>query len=120
MKDASTALKKIYSEDKLILVMIGVNLFLSIILLIVGITSLAPESAVVKVGYGDIGGYRNGPWTEMLAFPLLAVALGPLHSVIALKIYNHRGAAITKFFLLVTTVVIAGTFVVLSRLTGGF
>ena len=36
------------------------NLLASIGLFVFGMISLNPSSAVVKIGYGDIGGYRDG------------------------------------------------------------
>jgi len=95
------------------------NLLFSIALLVFSLIHLNPDSAVVKIGYGDIGGYRNGSWADMLAFPLLAIVFGVFHSIIALRIYRKRGAGMTKFFLINTTILIIGAFIVLFRLTGG-
>ena len=73
-----------------------------IILLVLGLTlfvysllCLQPNASVVKVGYGDIGryqggewssminagGYRDGSWMQMLAFPILALIFGVLHKL---------------------------------------
>ena len=79
-------------------------------------TRAYPSASVVKIGYGDIGGYRDGTWTEMLAFPLLAIVFGVLHNFIAIRIYKKRGAGMTKFFLVATTTLIIGAFIVLIRL----
>ena len=71
---------------------------------------------VAKIGYGDIGGYRDGAWTDLIAFPLLAIILGIIHNFIAVRIYHKRGAGMTKFFLITTTLLILGAFIVLIRL----
>jgi len=118
MKDFTATLKQIYHQERLMLVLIIFNLLGAIALFIFSIIKLSPESAIVKIGYGDIGGYRNGSWADMLTFPLLAIVLGIFHHLIALRIYEKRGAGMTKFFLLTTTALIAGTFIVLIRLTG--
>lgn len=98
------------------LILIILNFVVSIALFVFSIIRLNPNSAVVKIGYGDIGGYRDGAWTDMLAFPILALVFGILHGLIAVKIYHRRGAGVTKFFLITTSMLIIGTFIVLIRL----
>ncbi|MBQ3445279.1 hypothetical protein IJG29_00935 [Candidatus Saccharibacteria bacterium] len=110
-------LKKIYADERLMLILMAVNLLLAVILLIAGVMNINPDMAVVKIGYGDIGGYRDGSWTDMLTFPLLAIVFGVFHNLIALNIYHKRGAGMTKFFLVVTTALIVGAFIVLIRLS---
>ena len=118
MKHFGEDFKKIYFEERLMLVLMVVNLILSLALLVFALLHLSPETAIVKVGYGDIGGYRDGIWTDMIAFPLLALVFGIFHNLIALKIFHKRGAGMTKIFLILTTALILGTFVVLIRLLG--
>jgi hypothetical protein len=119
VKSFAESIKKLYQSERLTLVLIILNLLASIALFIVGIIKLNPDSAIVKIGYGDIGGYRNGSWADMLTFPMLAIIFGILHNLIALKIYQKRGVGVAKFFLLTTSALIAGAFIVLFRLTGG-
>lgn len=118
MKYLAEDIKKIYLHERFMLVLMIINLLGSIVLFIYTILHLHAESAIVKVGYGDIGGYRSGSWTDMLTFLILAVILGIFHNVIALRIYHKRGAGMTKFFLLTTSLLIIGAFIVLARLTG--
>ena len=54
----------------------------------------------------------------MLAFPLLAIIFGVFHNLLALRIFHKRGGGMTKFFLITTTALIAGTALVLIRLLG--
>lgn len=116
MKNFPEDIKKIYQEERLMFVLMLLNIALALALMIFSIVKLNPSAAVVKIGYGDIGGYRDGTWSEMLAFPLLAIVLGILHDFIAVRIYRKRGAGMTKFFLITTTVLIIGAFIVLIRL----
>lgn len=109
---------KIYRTERGILLIMVLNFVLSLGLLIFSLISLDPNSAVVKIGYGDIGGYRDGTWENLLAFPLLAIIFGILHNLLTLRIFRKRGAGMAKFFLITTTGLIAGTFVVLIRLLG--
>ena len=110
--------KKIYQREHFMLALMIVNLLASIFLITFSIINLSPDSAIVKVGYGDIGGYRDGPWTDFLVFPILGVIFGVFHNFIAFAVYHKRGAGMTKFFLIVTTTLIIGTFIVLLRLLG--
>ena len=109
---------EICHSERGILVNMIINLLLSLVLLIFAVVNLNPNSAVIKIGYGDIGGYRDGTWENMLAFPLLSIIFGVLHSFLALRIFHKRGSGMTKFFLITTTMLIAGTILVLARLIG--
>ena len=116
MKDLPSYIKTIYKEERLMFILMLLNITLSLALLVFSIIKLNPGAAVVKIGYGDIGGYRDGTWSEMLAFPLLALIFGFLHNIIAVRIFKKRGAGMTKFFLITTTALIIGAFIVLIRL----
>ena len=116
MKTYIEDFKKLYFEERWMLILIILNFIASIVLLVFSIVNLNPNSAVVKIGYGDIGGYRDGAWTDMFAFPTLAVLFGLLHGLIAVKIYHRRGAGMTKFILITTSMLIVGAFIVLIRL----
>lgn len=109
---------KIYQTERGILILMILNLLLSIALIVFSLVNLNPNSAVVKIGYGDIGGYRDGTWANLLAFPLLAIIFGVFHSLLALRIFHKRGSGMAKFFLITTTALIASTWLVLVRLLG--
>lgn len=118
MRTIKTDFIQIYKSERGALLLMGVNFILSIILLIFSIINLNPNAPVVKIGYGDIGGYRDGSWIDLLAFPILAVIFGILHNLLATRIFHKRGGGMTKFFLLITTTLILGSFLVLIRLLG--
>ena len=118
MKYFGEDFKRIYLEERLMLVLMVANLVLSLILIVFALLHLSPDASVVKVGYGAIGGYRDGVWTDMIAFPILGLIFSVFHNLIALKIFHKRGAGMTKFFLIVTSVLIVSTFIVLIRLLG--
>lgn len=117
MKDLKTDFKKIYQNERVMLVLMIINFALSLALMIFSLTKLNPSSSVIKIGYGDIGGYRDGAWTDLIAFPLLALLFGVMHNFIAVRIFHQRGAGMAKFFIIVTTMLIIGAFTVLIRLT---
>ncbi len=116
MKEFAEDLKTIYRQERWLLALMIINAILAIVLIVVSLINLNPGSSVVKTGYGDIGGYRDGIWTDMLAFPILAIVFGVFHNFIALRIFHKRGGGLTKFFLITTTTLIIGTFIVLIRL----
>ena len=61
-------LKTIYYNERLMLITMAFNLLMAMALAVFTIANLNPASPMVVNGYGDIGGYRYGNWTEMLAF----------------------------------------------------
>ena len=109
-----------------------VLLLFSLILFVFSILHLNPSSSVVKVSYGDIGryqggewssmsnsgGYHDGSWMEMLAFPVIAIVFGGLHNLIVVKLYERRGAALAVVFTVVSIFLVLLTFLVLVRLLG--
>lgn len=109
---------KLFQTERSSFVLMIFNLVFALTLIIFSIISLNPNASVVKIGYGDIGGYRDGSWQDLLAFPLLALIFGVFHNLLALKIFEKRGSGMAKFFLLITTMLIAGTFLVLIRTLG--
>ena len=118
MKEIIELFKKSYHEHRGLLVLIILNFLLSVALFIFSLVSLSPTSSVVKIGYGDISGYRDGAWTNMLVFPVAAVLFGVLHGVLSLRILQKHGDGLAKVFVVVTMFLIIGTFMVLSRLLG--
>ena len=109
---------KILKTERGLAILMAFNLLLSIILIVFAILNLNPNAAVVKTGYGDIGGYRDGTWADMLAFPFFGLIFGLLHGFLAVRIYHKRGSGMAKFFLLTTTMLILGAFLVLARTLG--
>ena len=118
MKSFKEDIIQIYSSERGILAIAVINFILSLVLFIFSIVNLNPNSTVIKTGYGDIGGYRDGAWFDMLAFPVLAVVFGVLHALLAVRIFHKRGSGIAKFFLITTTMLIFGAGTVLIRLLG--
>ena len=108
----------IYKNNRSLLGLMILNFLLSLGLFIFSIVSLNSNSTVVKIGYGDIGGYRDGTWSDMLSFTLLAIILGILHDFLAIRIFKKRGKIMANFFLAISIVLILGSLFVLIRLLG--
>ena len=118
MKDYKEAIVKVFREERELTRWIVVNFLAGFLVFIFSLVRLRPDSAVVKIGYGDIGGYRDGSWTDMLAFPVLAVIVGTVHGLLAVRIFQTKGAGMARVFMAVSFVLIIGIFVVLLRLLG--
>ncbi len=118
IKPLKADLIEIAHSERGILAGMALNLLMASILLVFAMVHLNPNAAVIKIGYGDLGGYRDGTWENLLAFPLLAVIFGVLHNLLALRIFRKRGSGMTKLFLVTTSMLIIGTFIVLTRLIG--
>ena len=118
MKNLKTLLVKIFREDKVIIYLMIGNFLLSMVLFVVGVVNLSPNSAVVKIGYGDVGGYVDGKWTDMIAFPLMAILFGVVHSGLFLRIYEKYGKNVTIVFIVMTMLLTIGALFVLFRLLG--
>ena len=132
MKSFKETFKKIYREEKGLLLMMGLIFFLSLVLVVYGILNINTSGSLNYVGYGDIGkftggeylslwnsgGYRSGGWVELMAFPVLGLIIGILHNFLTVVIYKRRGAGIAKAFLLLSLGILLGAFVTLTRLLG--
>ena len=108
----------VFREERGFFVLMFLNFLVGMALLVFSLATLNPDKAAVKIGYGDIGGYRDGTWIDMLTFPILAVLFGVLHNFLALKIFERNKSGIAKVFVTVTFFLLIGAFVVLSRLLG--
>lgn len=118
--------KVISRKHKSLMVAMVVLLIASAALLIFSFFVMRPQSTVVIVGYGDVygeiaglsGGYRRDSWLNLLAFPVLALVLGIVHNVIAVRIFQKYGKEAALTFVLATLLLIMGALVVMFRLIG--
>ena len=124
--------QEIKSKHRRLLAWMIISMLLAVFLLIFSLVTLRPNSSVVKVSYGDIGryqggewssmsnagGYHDGSWMNMFAFPILAIVFGFVHNVLAIKLYGKRGVAMAKVLVAVTIGLTIMSFVVLARLLG--
>ena len=132
MKELKKSFGEIFREQKGVLTGMAILLILSLALLVFSVVTLSPGASVVKVGYGDIGryqggewssmtnsgGYQDGSWMEMLAFPALALIFGILHNILVVKIYEKRGSGMAILFAGVSIMLVIGAILVLIRLLG--
>lgn len=118
MKKFKEDFLEIYQNERWLLLLMLINLLISIVFFIFTIVRINPNSAVIKVGYGDIGGYRDGTWGDMLAFSILAIVFGVIHAFLVMRIYRKRGSGMAKFLLITTMLLIFGAILTHIRLIG--
>lgn len=132
MKEIRAGIKKIYRDDKGILVGMLVLFGLGVLLILHTLIHFKAGGTTMYIGYSDIGeftggdllslwnsgGYRTGGWSEMAVFPILGVVLGVLHNLFIIQVYERRGRGLAIAMLLVSVLVAVGAFVLLMRLLG--
>ena len=118
--------REIVREQKgLLAAMIGL-LAMSLILLVIALVTLRPQTTVVITGYGDVygelagltGGYRRESWLNMLAFPILALLFGVVHNFLAVRVYQKYGRDAALVLVVVTMLLVVATALVIFRLLG--
>ena len=121
-----TSWREIVREQKgLLAAMIGLAA-MSLILLVIALVTLRPQTTVVITGYGDVygelagltGGYRRESWLNMLAFPILALLFGVVHNFLAVRVYRKYGRDAALVLVVVTMLLVVATALVIFRLLG--
>lgn len=119
MKDFKKLTTEIWAQDKKTVILMALTVLFAIILLIFSFARLDLSGSLIKTGYSDITGYKQGKWSEMLVFALIAILFGVLHNFLALKIFQKYGVGMARIFLSLTLFLIFGAFLVLTRLSSG-
>ncbi|MBQ6355022.1 hypothetical protein IJJ18_01185 [Candidatus Saccharibacteria bacterium] len=123
-------MKEIYKNHKGLFYRMLILAVLAFGLFVFSIVTLSPSSSVVKTGYSDIGsfetvsveeaqsagGYQDGSWLNMLSFPILAIILGVLHNLIAIKLYKRRGESMARVFVTMSAILAVLVIITLARL----
>lgn len=132
MKDIRAGMKKIFKEDKGLLVAMALLFGFGVLLTLHTLIHFKAGGTTMYIGYSDIGGftggdplslwnsggYRTGGWAEMAVFPILGLVLGVLHNLFAIQAYERRGKGFAIIVVMLSILVAAGAFVLLLRLLG--
>ena len=121
-----TSWREIVREQKGLLAAMIVLMAMSLILLVIALATLRPQTTVVITGYGDVygelagltGGYRRESWLNMLAFPILALLFGVVHNFLAVRVYQKYGRDAALVMVVVTMLLVVATALVIFRLLG--
>ncbi|MBQ7802283.1 hypothetical protein IJ380_00200 [Candidatus Saccharibacteria bacterium] len=132
MKEIGQGFKKIFREEKGLLVGMLMLFLLGLILALHTFFHFKPGGTTMYIGYSDIGkfsggdwlslwnsgGYRTGGWTDMAIFPILGGVLGLLHNFFAVQVFQRRGKGFAQIFIILSIFIGVGAFVLLLRLLG--
>ncbi|MBQ6130317.1 hypothetical protein IJI72_01325 [Candidatus Saccharibacteria bacterium] len=132
MKEIGLGFKKIFREEKGLLLLMGLLFVLGVALAIHTLIKFKVGTTMFYVGYADIGGfsggdflslwnsggYRTGDYWAVLVFPIMGLILAVLHNMLAIQIFNRRGKGFAQLFLLMSLLVGGVAFGVLLRLAG--
>jgi hypothetical protein len=102
MKEIVTNFKKIYAHDRWLIVAMAFLFLFSFVLIALTFFALRPNSVMIRTGYADIGGYRDGQWQYLLSFMILGFITGVIHNILAAKIYGKKGSGATALFIFVS------------------
>ncbi len=132
MKNIGAGLRRIFKEDKIVLVLMLVLFAFGVILAIHTFVRFKAGGTTMYIGYSDIGsfsngewgslwssgGYKTGGWSEMAVFPILGFCLGVLHNLFAIQVYKRRGRGYAIAVVIFSLLIAIGAFVLLMRLLG--
>lgn len=118
MKRFTIVAKDIFHEHKVLLMLMFILFLMSLAFFVFSLFCLHPEIPVATIGYSDVNGYRSGGWANLLAFPILAILFGVIHNILAMRIFQKRGAGLAQVFVVITMFLLLGAFMVLLRLIG--
>ena len=119
MKKITDGLKAIWKSDKLLIVVMLLSALLGGVIIVSALMSLAPSGMGTNVGYGDVGGYREGNWYYYVGFAMLGLIVGLGHNIIAIWLYGDKGRGAAMVFLLAGILVGVLAFATLIGLVGG-
>lgn len=81
--------------------------------------SLGSSSTVVKVGYSDLKGYKDGSWRENIVMPLMVLVVGVMHNLLIARIYMKKGRELAKILAIASALIIVLLIVAFIRLSEG-
>lgn len=107
MKEISEDFKAIAKKDRNLFVWMAVNFLLSLWLFLIPFFNLNSGRAKIWARYSDIdNGYAQSDWWYLLAFSLIAIAMGIGHTLLAARLYTKRGKDIARLFLLISMIIL--------------
>ncbi|MBR3204700.1 hypothetical protein IKF81_03390 [Candidatus Saccharibacteria bacterium] len=132
MKEIGNGFKKIFKNDKDLLLLMLVLFVFGIVIGTHAILNFKVGGTTMYIGYSDIGefsggefmslwnsgGYRTGGWVDVAIFPVLGLILGVFHNLFAIQIYNRKNKGFAVLFVLLSILICIGAFVLLLRILG--
>jgi len=112
MKEIVANFRKIYAHDRWLIVAMVFLFLVSFVLMALTFFALRPNSVMIRTGYADIGGYRDGKWQYLLTFMILGFVTGVIHNILAAKVYGKKGSGAAALFVFISIglVILAGIY----------
>jgi len=102
MKEIVANFKKIYAHDRWLIVAMAFLFLTSFVLMVLTFFALRPNSVMIRTGYADVGGYRDGQWQYLLTFMILGFITGVIHNILATKVYGKKGSGAAALFIFIS------------------
>jgi hypothetical protein len=118
MKDIKEDFLKLWHEGRGLIAGMAGLFGVGIFLIFDSLFTLRPGEIVTRIGYDDLGGYRDGNWSYMLAFLILGVMLAFVHNLIAVRLFAQKGKAFAGLFLAMSMFVGVIAIIYLGKLLG--
>ena len=118
MKRFLQTIQDIFRQHKVLLILMLILFVMGLAFFIFSLFCIKPGIPVANIGYSDIDGYRSGAWGNLIAFPILALLFGIIHNLLAMRIFQKRGAGLAQVFVVISIFLVIGSFIVLLRLIG--
>lgn len=107
MKEIAEDFKAIAKKDRALFVWMAANFLLSLWLFLIPLFNLNSGRAKIWARYSDIdNGYAQSDWWYLLAFSLIAIAMGVGHTLLAARLYTKRGKDLARLFLLISMIIL--------------
>jgi hypothetical protein len=112
MKEIITNFRKIYEHDRWLIVAMVFLFLTSFVLITLTFFALRPNSVMIRTGYADVGGYRDGTWQYLLTFMIFGFITGIVHNILAAKVYGKKGSGASALFIFASIglVILAGIY----------
>ncbi|MCL2869530.1 hypothetical protein FWF48_01840 [Candidatus Saccharibacteria bacterium] len=100
MKEQLDNIKLIMKNDRQVFITMVSLVILSLVAVVLGVVSIHPSVIPVWYRYVSMGEYYyRVQWYYLISFIILAVVLGGLHNLIAIRLYKKHGKVPTLLFL---------------------
>lgn len=104
--------------DRTVIIALGVVLLLCLVLLIIGLFGIHTSDVQLPIRHSDYGTtntYRDR-WYYLLSFPLLAIVIGTLHTLLTFKLLPKNREVAIGFLLTSSVVLVIGIFITVAIL----
>jgi hypothetical protein len=118
MKELIYNFKEVWQADRSLIWQILFLFLLAAAVAAVGFILVEPKQLQILSHYTDMGrvnNYNDSQWQFQYVFPVMALLIGFLHSVITPKIFVRSGGAFARLFMAASVVLLLILLVIMCR-----